>query len=407
MSDAAKEEKPSANTDGVTKVPATAPSRGGNEEKIHAAYGEGETSRRSTEEAAADRTSRYRNRKAERNSGKEGEVRADTPGAQSIGSSSTDGMTASTKKAKGLSQAEGHARTNRGNNDGGVSLSQARGHANEEDVETVLEGNTITTTISEDNDNNATTVPLAAEISDIHEENERLRRRLEERNRGETGDIPVAQVMPKTSLNVNDDDEEGEENEGCRPTKTNVACMVLCFAVILGATIGIVLSASKTEVVVDPVGSPEPSPPPTLSQIPTSAPSETPPWLFVAEKAFSKQVEERIENEELLLLLSQSRNKIIWRHCPNCTSVTHQNIYYKRLTDPPSEERDFNGEIPADFLDLFLNNWYDEPKNKLNKDFELYSTYEDALAETNRWEYCNYMLRMVFVVIWRMEKSSE
>eukprot|EP00541_Cyclophora_tenuis_P003067 CAMPEP_0116564714 /NCGR_PEP_ID=MMETSP0397-20121206/13478_1 /TAXON_ID=216820 /ORGANISM="Cyclophora tenuis, Strain ECT3854" /LENGTH=486 /DNA_ID=CAMNT_0004091371 /DNA_START=1 /DNA_END=1461 /DNA_ORIENTATION=- len=76
------------------------------------------------------------------------------------------------------------------------------------------------------------------------------------------------------------------------------------------------------------------------------------------------------------------RKCIIYRKCSSCAE-SHQHIYYVRLTDLPSP-------TDQDFLDLFLNNWFDEPNNLLGTDFLLYSTYADALAGTNPWTFCNY-----------------
>ena len=42
-------------------------------------------------------------------------------------------------------------------------------------------------------------------------------------------------------------------------------------------------------------------------------------------------------------------------------------------------------------MNMFQNYWSDE-YNKMgpNKDFNLYSTYEDAVQKTNPWTYCNF-----------------
>ena len=79
---------------------------------------------------------------------------------------------------------------------------------------------------------------------------------------------------------------------------------------------------------------------------------------------------------------SLTPGQVIERTCPSCAS-THQTIIYKRLTDPGS----------IDFKDLFLMNWFSSPSggsNILNQDFELFSSYEDAVAGQGRWTYCNY-----------------
>ena len=66
---------------------------------------------------------------------------------------------------------------------------------------------------------------------------------------------------------------------------------------------------------------------------------------------------------------------------------SHRDIYYKRITPIPDAGSD-EGQVY--FLDLFLNNWFSSPANVLGTDFELYSSYEDALAGTNKWQFCNY-----------------
>jgi len=81
-------------------------------------------------------------------------------------------------------------------------------------------------------------------------------------------------------------------------------------------------------------------------------------------------------------LIEESTNKIIWRKCLSC-DIEHKEIYYKRLTTlPPSED--------YDFLDMFMNNWYDSPNNVMGVDFDLYFTYDDALAGIKKWTYCDY-----------------
>jgi len=74
---------------------------------------------------------------------------------------------------------------------------------------------------------------------------------------------------------------------------------------------------------------------------------------------------------------------IIRRFCDSCSSNDHVDIYYKRLTPIPPIDKE-------DFLDLFLNNWFDTPNNALHVDFELYSTLEDAIWGKNEWKFCNY-----------------
>jgi len=74
--------------------------------------------------------------------------------------------------------------------------------------------------------------------------------------------------------------------------------------------------------------------------------------------------------------------KLIRRLCKWC-SVSHQDIFYKRITEIPSMEE-------LDFLDLFTDNWFESANNTLNVDFELYSSLEDVEAGLNKWTFCNY-----------------
>jgi hypothetical protein len=67
-----------------------------------------------------------------------------------------------------------------------------------------------------------------------------------------------------------------------------------------------------------------------------------------------------------------SPNSIIYRSCPSCSEVS-QNVYYKRIT----RRRTFK---PYYYV---FNNWR-SCDNLLNDDFELYSTYLDALQSVNK-----------------------
>lgn len=81
---------------------------------------------------------------------------------------------------------------------------------------------------------------------------------------------------------------------------------------------------------------------------------------------------------------------IIQRECADCVD-SHKNIFYKRLNPV---NRYF------DAYNMFINTWRTSYKhdtfgdykisNEFNKDFELYSTLDDALAGKNRWTYCNF-----------------
>jgi hypothetical protein len=73
---------------------------------------------------------------------------------------------------------------------------------------------------------------------------------------------------------------------------------------------------------------------------------------------------------------------IIRRICATC-AASHRDIYYKRLTPLPAAADMY-------LLDMFMNTWTSTSNSMAAGDFELYSTYEDALAGTNKWTYCNY-----------------
>jgi hypothetical protein len=73
-----------------------------------------------------------------------------------------------------------------------------------------------------------------------------------------------------------------------------------------------------------------------------------------------------------------SPTHIIRYECETC-APSHRNIYYKRITDPTSFE-------PYDYM---CCNWFNN-NNVLGTDFQLYSTIDDAVADTNRWAFCNY-----------------
>jgi hypothetical protein len=75
-----------------------------------------------------------------------------------------------------------------------------------------------------------------------------------------------------------------------------------------------------------------------------------------------------------------SRACIVRRTCPSCSVESHRDVYYQRLTALPTT---------YNFLDLFMNNWVSS-ENSVNQDFALYSSYDDAIAGTGAWTYCNY-----------------
>ena len=85
---------------------------------------------------------------------------------------------------------------------------------------------------------------------------------------------------------------------------------------------------------------------------------------------------------------TKGRMCIVRRVCHSCNSVDHRDMFYKRLSPlPPSGTNTTAGEVY--FLDVFMNRWASY-MNVLNDDFELYGSYDDAVAGTNKWLFCNY-----------------
>ena len=79
------------------------------------------------------------------------------------------------------------------------------------------------------------------------------------------------------------------------------------------------------------------------------------------------------------LFFDASPSRIIYRHCPDCVG-THQHIFYKRLT-PATQFR------PYEYL---YSGCWRSADNLLRIDFNLYSSYADALADRASWQSCNY-----------------
>ena len=80
-------------------------------------------------------------------------------------------------------------------------------------------------------------------------------------------------------------------------------------------------------------------------------------------------------------ILASATEPIMHRVCQTC-EPTHQHIYIKRLTGFPEFD-------PEEGLDLIYHLTYERsstPGNVWGTDFEMYSTYEDALAGTNPWK---------------------
>jgi len=78
-------------------------------------------------------------------------------------------------------------------------------------------------------------------------------------------------------------------------------------------------------------------------------------------------------------LLRASKNRILRRVCADCVPQL-QDIFYKRITDIPQGIPDYSL-----FKRIKDHRRDDDNYNKWNVDFELYSTYEDAVNGENAW----------------------
>ncbi len=80
--------------------------------------------------------------------------------------------------------------------------------------------------------------------------------------------------------------------------------------------------------------------------------------------------------DNALQALHESGNGIVRMMCTDC-EVGYQDVYYKRIT-----------AAPDDLMSILLYDFKSKAKNILNRDFKIYSSYEDALNNTNAWEVC-------------------
>merc|ERR1711998_505031 len=75
--------------------------------------------------------------------------------------------------------------------------------------------------------------------------------------------------------------------------------------------------------------------------------------------------------------------QLIKRECPGCDS-DYKVMYYKRISPVGS----------LDLYDTLTENWFDSSKavgnNDHHTDFEIYSSFEDAVADKNPWQFCNF-----------------
>lgn len=87
----------------------------------------------------------------------------------------------------------------------------------------------------------------------------------------------------------------------------------------------------------------------------------------------------KIDIGETEFNLQFHRHRIIKRECDECRQ-SHKEIYYKRMPDPGDYQ--FNAYN-------YMRFWKSE-NNLLGKNFNLFSTLEDALHDRNPWKVCNY-----------------
>merc|ERR1719242_746973 len=109
---------------------------------------------------------------------------------------------------------------------------------------------------------------------------------------------------------------------------------------------------------------------------------DTQTWVKVVGRD-SLHMDEPFSSESFNYVFSQSPNKIIMRICISCVE-SHQKIYYKRISDVPEDES-FNH-----FKYLVSYHYKHEQHYVYGEDFEIYSTYEDALSGQNEWNCENY-----------------
>lgn len=107
-----------------------------------------------------------------------------------------------------------------------------------------------------------------------------------------------------------------------------------------------------------------------------------PDWTYVTGINNLEEPQEDYTSDLFLRAFNERTSKIVRRVCPNCKE-THRDVYYVRLTPIPET---------MDFLNLFKSVWSNEG-NIMGTDFDIYSTYEDALAKdtTKAWKACNYL----------------
>eukprot|EP00947_MAST-08B_sp_MAST-8B-sp1_P004238 g4238.t1 len=96
-----------------------------------------------------------------------------------------------------------------------------------------------------------------------------------------------------------------------------------------------------------------------------------------------EEVNQDVGEEKFNAMLDAAPNKIVRRICEWCL-YTHKEIYYKRLTPL----KGFNAYHALGHTWTAKGN--PEGSNAFNKDFKLYSTYQDAVKDEHAWTRCNF-----------------
>jgi len=102
--------------------------------------------------------------------------------------------------------------------------------------------------------------------------------------------------------------------------------------------------------------------------------------VFRSKDAMNSHDYTEVESE-LRELLDASPNKIVRRTCDMCGSEPHRDIYYKRISYPLEDGYQLSRTL--------LSRWTSE-NNAFQVDFQLFSTYQDAVDGTNPWQNCNW-----------------
>jgi len=99
---------------------------------------------------------------------------------------------------------------------------------------------------------------------------------------------------------------------------------------------------------------------------------------FILVSAMGKGYHTITRRDEFLKLFddNEEKNQLVRIVCESCNERTHREVFYRRFTDPP-----------VDLLSIIESDW--RSTNNVHKtDFNLYSSYSDAVSDTHAWTYC-------------------